>query len=261
LWDEREKPISEPNYPRLANGDLLAEIPFVFIGATDNTPTPDNPPISDLADACISWYQVSADHMENLHIHGQITAGISTPMDYEQFKQANPNGIAVGARSFHFLGDGGSFDSITAPESSSLSKALEDIKADMIAIGGRLIQPKTGQMTAQEARIQAASEMSVLETVVKNVSDGLTKASQWVALFMGAEPDGITFELNRDFWDKIPDAQLITVIMGLEDRGHMAQSDVTAYLRKVGILAPERTDEDIAEEASQTVNLPSFDGQ
>ena len=131
----------------------------------------------------------------------------------------------------------------------------------MIAIGGRLIQPKTGQMTAQEARIQAASEMSVLETVVKNVSDGLTKAAQWVALFMGAEPEGITFELNRDFWDKMPDAQLITVIMGLEDRGHMAQSDVTAYLRKVGILAPDRTDEDIAEEASQTVNLPSFDGQ
>lgn len=256
IYDRHGELLAEPTYPRDRDGNPWNEIPFVFIGADANQPTPSDAPLSDLADANISWYQVSADHMENLHMHGQVTLGISSPLSYAQFKEANPNGIMVGALAGHFLGEGGGFTTATAPESSSLSKALEDIKADMINIGARLVQPRTGQKTAEEARIDAASEMSVLETLVGNVSEGIEKAVEFVARFMGADDAAAEFSLNREFWDYTPDAQILATIMGLEDRGHMAATDVRDYLRRVGMLKPERTDEEIDADVSQDGGLP-----
>lgn len=257
IYDERDQPVGNPAYPRDRDGKLFSEIPFVFIGAEDNKPDIDKAPLTDLADTNISHYQVSADHMENLHIHGQLTLGIASRMDWQQFKEANPNGVMVGARAGHFLGEGGSFTTATAPESSSLSKALDDLKADMIAIGGRIIQPKTGQRTAEEARIDSASEMSILETLVGNVSEGIEKAAEFCARFMGADPEDVEFKLNREFFDKMPDAQMLMTMMGLEDRGHMAQSDIRDYLRAVGVLKPERTDEDIDEDVGQDGGIPN----
>lgn len=259
LYDRHGKLLAEPTYPRDRDGNQWREIPFVFIGSEANQPSPSDAPLSDLADANISWYQVSADHMENLHIHGQVTLGISSPLSFEQFQEANPNGVMVGARAGHFLGEGGGFTTATAPESSSLSKALEDIKADMINIGARLVQPRTGQKTAEEARIDSASEMSVLETLVGNVSEGIEKAIEFVARFMGADDAEATFSLNREFWDQTPDAQVLATIMGLEDRGHMAPTDVRKYLRAVGLIHPDRTDEEIDAEASDDAGIPRLD--
>lgn len=256
LYDRRGELLAEPTYPRDRDGNAWTEIPFVFIGADANQPTPSDAPLTDLADANISWYQVSADHMENLHMHGQVTLGISSKMSATEFKEANPNGVIVGALAGHFLGEGGALHAATAPESSSLSKALEDIKADMINIGARLVQPRTGQKTAEEARIDAASEMSVLETLVGNVSEGIEKAIEFVARFMGADDAEAEFSLNREFWDKQLDAQVLAALMGLEDRGHMASSDIRAYLRATNAIKADRTDEDIDEEVSQNGGLP-----
>lgn len=260
VYDEHGKPLTDPMYARDSTGTQMNEISFAFIGSEDNKPTIDAPPLSDLADTNISHYQVSADHMENLHIHGQLTLGIASSMSTAEFKEANPNGVNVGAQAGHFLGEGGAFTVATAPESSSLSKALEDIKADMISIGGRLIQPKTGNRTAEEARIESASEMSVLETLVGNVSEGIEKACEWVAMFMGADPEAVEFRLNREFWDKMPDPQMMAALMGLEQMGHMAPSDIRDYLRTVGVIKPDRTDEDIDAEARDDAGMPPARG-
>ncbi|HEY9818185.1 MAG TPA: DUF4055 domain-containing protein, partial [Candidatus Obscuribacterales bacterium] len=256
VYDEHDQPLTEPMYARDSSGAMFNVIPFVFVGAEDNKPSIDEAPLSDLADSNVSWYQVSADHMENLHIHGQLTLGIASDMSAAEFKESNPNGVNVGSRAGHFLGPNGKFTDVSAPESSSLSKALEDIKDDMIAIGGRIIQPKTGQRTAEEARIDSASEMSILETLVGNVSEGIEKACEFVARFMGADPEQVEFSLNREFWDQTPDPQMLATIMGLEDRGHMAQQDIRDYLRRTGVLKAERSDEEIDEDVSQDGGIP-----
>ena len=249
IYNEKGDLVEGPIIPKQGNGEYWPIIPFVFLGAQDNKPDVDEPPLYDLAETNISHYQVSADHMENLHIHGQLTLGISSSLSVEQFKEANPNGVAVGSRSGHFLGEGGSFTTATAPESTSLSKALEDIKADMVAIGGRIIQTRSGNQTAEAARIDASSEHSVLQTLVGNVSEGIEQVIEYIAMFMNADPEKVAFQLNRDFFDVQPDPQMVMALMGLRDAGDIATADVRAYLRKTGALAEDRTDQDLDLEA------------
>lgn len=256
IYDEHGKIKSGPFTPTNSAGARWDHIPFVIIGATDNKPDIDESPLYDLAETNISHYQVSADHMENLHIHGQITLGVSSSLSYEQFKEANPTGIMVGARAGHFLGEGGQFTTATAPESSSLSKALEDLKQDMIAIGGRIIQPKSGVQTAEAARIDASSEHSVLETIVGNVSEGIEQAIEYVAEFMGADAASVEFKLNTQFFDVQPDPQMMMALMGLRDAGDLGTTDVRNYLRDTGVIKADRTDEEIDLEAD---TLPSVD--
>jgi hypothetical protein len=251
LYNEYSEPLTDPQYARDASGSLFSEIPCSIIGAQDNKPCIDDAPLTDLANDNISWYRVSADHMENLHMHGQLTLGVTSNMDYEQFKQANPSGVVVGARAGHFLGESGAFHTATAPESSSLSRALEDIKADMIAMGARIIEPRLGQRTAKEARMQTASEMSVLETVVGNCSEGIEKAMEFVSRFMGADESRAIFQLNTEFFPDDIDPQSAMAIIQFGDAGIVARSDQRRMLRTGRIeLDAERTDEEIDGEIS-----------
>jgi hypothetical protein len=249
LYDEHEEILAGPSTPR-ANGSLMSYIPFVFMGAMDNKPGIDESPLYDLATTNISHYQVSADHMENLHIHGQLTLGIASSLSNAEFKEANPNGVFVGSRAGHYLGENGNFVTATAPESSSLSKALDDLKADMIAIGGRIVQPKGGNRTAEEARIDAASEHSVLQTLVDNASEGIEKAIEFVCDFMGANPDEAVFKLNTEFFPEDYDPQEIMARIAELDRGLIAKKDYRDWRRRTGGIAGDRTDEEIDEEVN-----------
>ena len=54
---------------------------------------------------------------------------------------------------------------------------------------------------------------------------------------------------------------MIAAMMGLEDRGHMTQPDIRAYLRKVGLIADDRTDEDIDADVEEDGGLPVDDAE
>jgi hypothetical protein len=256
LYNEGGTPLNDEYVPTDARGVPFESIPFYFVGAEDNLPTIDEAPLSELVDANIAHYQVSADHMENLHIHGQLTLGVTSSLSAEQWKEANPKGIQVGARKGYFLGENGSFTTATAPESSSLRVALQDLKEDMIAIGARIVQSRTGNQTAEAARIDADSENSVLDTVVGNVSEALTQALQAVARFMIGEELDVSIELNTEFFDAKPDAQVIAQLMGLNQGGYISKSIVIDYLRKNGEIIPnDMTNEQVLDEAKEDGGL------
>ena len=242
LYDQAGNAFEE-YMPRQSDGSPWRYIPFRFVGASDNTPDIDKSPLFDMATLNIAHYQITADHMENLHLHGQVTLGVTSSLSAEQFAESNPSGIIVGARAGHFLGETGGFHTATAPESSSLRVALQDKLEEMVSIGASLVQRGSGSETAEGRRIDVSSEHSVLDSVVGNVSEGMEAAIEDCALFMGADPDAVEFSLNRQFFEEVVTPQEVMSWISLRDTGAWATTDLRDNLRKGGLL--ERTDEEI----------------
>jgi len=252
VYDEGGRLTEEEYTPRMAGGLPFDHIPFHMIGSTNNFPDPDVAPLYDLAVLNIGHYQVTADHRENLFVHGQMTLGIAGKMTYEEFKAANPNGVMVGARQGHYLGEGGSFTSVTAPESSSLRTALQDIESQMVALGARLVRSGGGAETAEAARINASAEASTLDNLVNNVSEGIEAALEDMARFIGVDPDLVQYRLNNQFWDANLSSQDLQAIQGGVGTLYGAL-DALEMIRAGRIfLRDDRDNEQIQQDASAT---------
>lgn len=258
IYDDAQRPMGDERIVR-AGGSPLDHIPMHIIGAEDNLPTVDMPPLYDLAIMNIAHYQTTADHRENLFIHGQLTLGITSDMSAEEFAQANPNGVRVGAKTGHFLGTQGGFHTATAPESGSLRIALQDLEQQMVMIGARLIQRGGQAETAEAARIGASAEASTLDTLTNNLSEGIEAALEDMALFLGEPGASVEYRLNTDFWESSLDPQLAMAIIQFGEQGIVGRQDQLHMIRRGKIELPDgRTDEQILADASSDM-LDNFD--
>lgn len=234
--------------PRKADGSAWDCIPIVFIGGQSNDVAVDDIPLADIAHVNLAHFRNSADLEENCMIHGQLTLGIASSLSYEQFEKANPNGIAVGSKSGHFLGDNGSFTSVQADPNQLADKLMERKEDQMRKLGAKMIEQRSGNQTAEAARIDAAGEGSVLSDLVSNVEAAFNLSIGWCGEFMGESVEE-PLEFNRSFFDESVDPQMIIAAMQLSDRGVIANKDLLALSRKAGVVDPDRTDEEIEGEA------------
>ena len=249
MYDADDKPITDEYAPRMSGGASFDHIPLHIIGSQNNLPDVDVAPLYQLAVLNRAHYQTTADHRENLFIHGQLTLGVSSELTWEEFAAANPDGVQVGARTGHFLGKGGTFSSVTAPESSSLRVALQDLEAQAVSIGAQLITRGGQAETAEAARLNAGAEASALDTLTNNCSEGIEAALEDVARFIGADPDAIEYTLNTSFWEAQLDSQSLLAVMAAKQQGLIATSDALTMIRQGRIqLAPDRSNEIIMEE-------------
>lgn len=246
-------------YAPTAGSATWTRIPFHLIGATNNLPEPDMPPLYPLAELNIAHYQTTADHRENLFVHGQLTLGISSDLSPEAFEQANKGGVIVGARAGHFLGPNGKFTTATAPESSSLRVALQDLREELASIGAKLVSKGGQAETAETARINAASEHSVLETLVGNASEAIEAALEDMAIYQGVNSDQVEFRLNTDFFEEGIDPQQVMADIALYDRALIAKQDVRRNLRQGGRVDPARTDDEIDIDTADTITNNTLD--
>ena len=237
-------------------GRPMDHIPFYFAGAENNQPDCDMPLMYEIATLDLAYYQTTADHRENLHQQGQITVGVATEYDPEVWKEANPSGFKVGARTVTNLGPGGSFSSVSVPAITGISQELDYLKQTIIGAGGKIIQ-KSGQAeTAEATRINASAQNSMLETMVDNISEAMRLCLKELAAFMG-ETGEVVFELNKDFFDDSLDANVINAVTSMQAAGVIAKRDTRHMLRQGRIAIEEgRTDEDIDLDIASEVALP-----
>lgn len=259
IRDEDDKIITPEFSPRKANGSAFDEIPMFIIGSQNNDPSVDEIPLADIAHVNVGHYRNSADLEENCHIHGQLTLGMASKMSWDEFKTANPNGVRVGARTGHYLGDGGGFTSIQADANQLADTLMERKEEQMVKLGARLIEKRNPNETATQSVIDATGQNSVLADLVTNVEEGIVRAIQWCGQFMGDEQE-FTFVINRQFYPHEVDATLLSAALQQYDRGLIAKADVRAVSRKAGLIEEDRTDEDIDDEVSQTDPLDGPEG-
>jgi hypothetical protein len=238
---------SEEWTPRTAGRQTLDYIPLQIVGAENNLPDVDMPPLYNLAEIEIAQYRNIADLEEAGFVIAQPMLHIDIgDTDAKTWNEQNPNGVSFGSR--HGITTVKGRAEIMQAQSDNLSMTLVDSKtAQMAQMGASLVQRGGQTETAEAARINASAEASVLETVVGNASEGIEASLETMARFAGIEPGTIEYQLNSSFWESGLDPQALTAIMAARQGNALATRDVIHMIKTGRIeLEEDRTPEDIA---------------
>lgn len=250
LYDDG-KSLIEVSEPRKANGERWDMIPFVAVGSINNDICVDPVTLYDMAVVNIGHYCASADYEEGVYIHGQPMLHVDTgTMSAQEWTALNPKGVQVGSRRGIVTNGGGSATLQQAAANGAAFESMTHKEKQMLMIGARLITEAGSNQTAEAVRANTAAETSVLATVVNNVGEALELCLRWVCYFTrDANPDAVAVNMNDDFFDRAPDAQVLAQMMGLEAVGIISRDAVTRYvtryLRKTGVIDDDLTDEEI----------------
>lgn len=259
LYDQSGDPITEEYVPRMAGGAPFDHIPLHIIGAVNNLPEPDVPPLYDMAVLNISHYRNTADLEESSFISGQPTVHLSIgETDAAEWQQLNPNGLQIGSRA-GVITKGGSMELVQADAASLPFELMKHKEAQMVAIGARLVQRGGQAETAEAARLSASAEASTLDNVVGNVSEGIEAALEDMCRFVGADPEVVEYALSREFWETNVTAQdLQAVLAGVGTL--YGPLDALEMIRAGSIkLRDDRDNELILQEAAGTLLVDDTD--
>jgi hypothetical protein len=242
------KPYTEMFYPKKSDGSTFSYIPATFVGSQNNDTSIDNAPLSDIADVNMAHYCNSADYEESCFITGQPTLFITHSLTQEQWSEYNPEGIKIGSRAGHVLGETGSASLLQANPNNLVMEAMRSKEQQMVAIGARIITDRGNNETAEGARIRFASENSVLGDIVGNLSSAIKSCIYWCGEFMGVDTDDCVFTINREFYDKMVDPQTIMSLVTLLDRQIVSSQDIFDRLKAGGLIDAERKLDDVKDE-------------
>lgn len=238
--------VVEERTPTNGAGQPWRRIPFTFIGATNNDSAPDKSPLYDLADLNIAHFRNSADHEESLFYAGQAQVWV-TGADEQWAKEAASMGLYVGSRSIGVAPAGGDVKLIQAEPVSALAEEMERKETRMAALGARLVQPGEAVKTATQAGGEERVAHSVLSLVCDNVSDAYRAALAWAAEFMRADGE-VDFTIGTEFSGIQFDAQQMAQALAAVQSGKLPESDFWSYLRTIGLIAADKTDDEIRDE-------------
>lgn len=245
LYNDKKEP--EPaTYPTDLSGAKWDYIPFKFVGSEDNTDSVDEPPFYGMAKVNLALYRNSADYEEGIHMFGQPTPWVDVgEASTSQWKEANQSGITVGSRNGIIVGKGGKFALEYMQANTAAKEAMDQKQEQMVAIGAKVVRAAGQNQTAEEARINASAEHSVLDIIAGNADDAINDLLRSATKFEGGNPDGVEFKLNREFFPQVITAQDATALAAMELNGLIAKSDARNLLRKTDWIDPGRTDEEI----------------
>lgn len=250
VWDGKKIPvnrdwtISSTFYPCDATGNNLTDIPFFFVGSENNDTNVDTPSFYDLCEIALGHYRNSADYEESCYQMGQPTywfSGITNDFLNDTLKGKIPLGSMGGVP----LPEGGQAGMLVAPANTMPFEAMQYKERQMVALGARLVEQKSVQRTATEAKQDEASDTSILSACAKNVSSVIKRALICAAKFLGVDDNEIDYTLNYDFNLSQLSSDDRTQLINEFNAGLLTFSEVRSVLHKNGIAT---VDDDEAKE-------------
>lgn len=237
--------------PLDGRGQYLREIPFTFIGAENNDPRVDRPPLQDIAEVNIAHYRNSADYEESVFMLGQPTpvfAGLTKAWVDEVFHSVwtdehtgatrRENVVRLGARGAVPLPEGGTAMLLQVEPNTLAFEAMTHKEKQMIALGAKLIENSGTQQTATEATLDSVLDNSVLSTCARNVSKAYKQALTWAWLFMTGDmvddPDVLDYALATDFGGKLLTAQDRAEIVSAWQKNAITWEEMRWGLKRAG---------------------------
>ena len=219
--------------PTSAQGVVLTEIPFQFIGWENNDEEPDLPPLYDLSVLNLAHYRNSADYEEASYIVGQPTP-FMTGLDQSWVDDVLQGQIHLGSRAAVPLPEGGSMGLIQASANSMPKEAMDTKERQMVALGAKLVEQRNVQRTATEAGLENASETSVLASAANNTAEAFRKALKWCMQFIGTDGE-IEFDLHTDFNIYKLDPQQQQALLSLWQNDVLTWDELRDNLKKASI--------------------------
>lgn len=221
-----------------ANGKWLNFIPFTFVGAINNDPVPDQPPMYDLAKINIGHYRNSADNEESVFFCGQPTFVISGVTE-SWYKKIFGGVIRFGSRFGLALETNARAEIVQAEPNTVVADAMKRKEEQMAALGADFLKEQSVVKTATEAALDDSSKTSIISTVASNVSAGFQFALECCAIYQGLPETGVSFKLNSQFDLTKLTAQDRAQIVKDWQNGAISWSELRSAYRKAGIATED----------------------
>lgn len=238
--DGTEMQIGEDIYPTI-NNQPLPFIPFVVVGVDCIGMAVGAPPLVDLVTTNFHHYMQATSYERGCFFSGLPTMFISGMEDSD-------GDISIGGPVANALGSPNAkayYVEVTS-QFEALRTNLEDKKREMAVLGARMLEggKNTGGVEAAEtvARRQSGEE-SVLAAMAETVSQGLTRALTWMAMWLG-EKGEVVYALNKDFLPMPMTAQDLTALVSAWQNGAISQQTLFENLKAGEIVAESATFEE-----------------
>lgn len=180
-------------------GRTLSEIPFVFVNAVDLVPEPDQPPLLDLANLCMTIYRGEADYRQSLFMQGQDTLVIVGGTDAGEDEELR---TGAGARVEVPLGGDAKYIGVSATGLGEQRQSLENDRRLAGSMGaGTLDTTSRERESGKSLNTRIAARTADLNQIADAGAGALKKILQLAAEWVGADPSQVVVEPNKDFGD------------------------------------------------------------
>lgn len=240
-------------FPEGSNGEPLAFIPFMMVGATNLTPDIDVSPIEDLVDVNLSHFKTSADLEWGAHLTACPTPWV-TGWEAKGKKLGIGSGLAwtfsgelVKVGMLEYTGQG----------LGALERRLESKENKMSKLGAMILKTKMKQPeTAEATRIEHSGEASVLALIAGNVSEALTQAAGWAEYWKTGKMGAGKIELNTEFYDQRLSPEELSKLVEAHQKGEISTRIYVYNLARGDMLPKDMTQEEAIIEIDESLNEP-----
>ena len=223
------------------SGKPITEIPFYFINVNGLQPEPSRPPLIGLVNVNISQYQNSADLEHGRHFTGLPTLWASGfPPNADQKLSI---GSQVAWLSSNPQAKAG-YCEFTGKGLSTLENAIKEKLDMMIVLGARMLEaPKKASESSDNQTNRKQGENSILQNISDSISEGVTEAIKFAALWANQRPELFSVRLHKDFTFIEADPLLV------REWREAVQSDLLSFdswfynIKKIGMV-PDGRDPD-----------------
>ncbi|MCJ8293775.1 MAG: DUF4055 domain-containing protein [Colwellia sp.] len=241
LWNDKDEKISD--VVPVANGSTLKEIPFQFFGADDNSAEYSKLPLYDLANENLGHFVLDCDNRDNLHYHGQGMTNVFVE-NGEDFAEANPNGLDVGAKGKNQFGVNDRVEIVQIEATGAIPSEMLRDEDRMVMSGAQLVTDNNANETLGAKRIDANASMSALKRISFNITDGFKQLFTWTAQFLGEESTSM-YKLNSDFITDDLTPEMINAHMALVQGNILPAITLNEVARKAELT--DLDDQEIAD--------------
>lgn len=197
-------------------GRGLDYIPFWFINAVDHVVEPEDPPLLDLANLCMTIYRGEADYRQNLFMQGQdtfVTIGANLD-DTENVR------TGAGARLDLPSGASAEYVGVTSDGLEEQRTSLENDRAIAGAMGAQSIDTTSREReSGKSLNIRLAARTADLNQIAISGGMGLQAALRGVAEWMGLNPEEVNVRPNMEFGDAPITGQMMVDIAAAANQG------------------------------------------
>lgn len=259
LNDKEEWIPDKQVYPLDRNGKKWEEIPFTFVGAENNDPSLDQPPMLDIVRVNVGHYRNSADFEDSVFYSGQAQPWMSG-LNSQYIELMKKNNIYVGSRNLIGVPEGEQFGFAIAPPNPLVRQAMIDKLELAIGLGARFIQPGGAAKTATEAEGEQRVQHSVLSLISANLADAYKRCFDWCGMYLkNVDTEKAVYEPTRDFISPNATAQDIQAIVAGWMGGAIPQADMLRWFQQRGIVDAEKTVEELMEELGTMPTMPNME--
>lgn len=216
-------------------GIALDHIPFQFIGAVNNAPNCDKPPILDIVNLNYSHYKSYAD-LENGRwftanpIYTTTSASAADDDTGEYF---------IGSNMVWELGSGGEANILefTGRGLTSLENSLTQKERQIESLGGRLMPNFDGAGRSTESiNLEERSESTLLLNIADTMDEGFSIVLGWLSNWNSQSGNNISFTMNRDFISTRITARDLRITFQMYESGIIPLDAMHEYLVKADVI-------------------------